>query len=356
MAIAVLCGLTYAYPDAAEPALSAVDLTIEPGLTVVAGPSGGGKSTLLRVFNGLVPHFHGGRIGGRARVGQLDVVRTPTRRLAREVGFVFQDPEMQTVYGVVEREVAFGPENLAVPERELPDRVAEALETVGVADLRERRIVTLSGGERQRVALASALALRPRLVVLDEPTSQLDRDGADLLLAACRRLAAAGTAVVVAEHRLERLLPAAGAVVLVEAGGRVTAGAPARMAPRLPSPPAIVRLGLALGWDPLPLAPAGVHPPAVRAAPAPRSGGCGTSASGRAPGPCWRGSSWRGRRARWWCSWGRTAAARPACSGRWAACCRSGRVAARCGRAGSPTCPRTRPRSSTGRRSGTRCG
>ena len=266
MAIATLGALTYWYPDAAAPALAGVDLAVEPGLTVVAGPSGGGKSTLLRVFNGLVPHFHGGRIAGLAQVRGLDVVRTPTRRLAREVGFVFQDPEMQTVYGLVEREVAFGPENLAVPERELPGRVAEALEAVGIAELRQRRIVTLSGGERQRVALASALALRPGLVVLDEPTSQLDPGGAELVLAACRRLASTGRAVVVAEHRLEHLLPAAREVVVVERGA-ATAGDAARMAGRLPSPPAITRLGVALGWDPPPLGPEGVRPPPLRPAP-----------------------------------------------------------------------------------------
>ncbi|HEY7199113.1 MAG TPA: ATP-binding cassette domain-containing protein [Candidatus Dormibacteraeota bacterium] len=268
--VASLAGLTYWYPGAGAPALAAVDLEVGTGLTVVAGPSGGGKSTLLRVFNGLVPHFHGGRIAGRARVAGLDVVATPTRRLAREVGFVFQDPEMQTVYGVVEREVAFGPENLAVPEAELRPRVAEALEAVGAAALAGRRVATLSGGERQRVALASALAARPRLVVLDEPASQLDRDGGALLLEACRDLAASGRAVVVAEHRLERLLPAAGQLVVVE-GGRVTAGPPAALAGRLPSPPAIVRLGLRLGWSPPPLSPAGVRPPPLRpAAPRPR--------------------------------------------------------------------------------------
>ncbi len=267
--VAALAGLTYWYAGAAEPSLDGVDLTVDGGLTLVAGPSGGGKSTLLRVFNGLVPHFHGGRVAGTATVAGLDVVATPTRRLAREVGFVFQDPELQAVYGLVEREVAFGPEHLAVPERELPGRVAEALEAVGAGELRGRRIATLSGGERQRVALAAALALRPRLVVLDEPTSQLDPRGAALVLAACRELAAAGRAVVVAEHRLEHLLPAADRVVLVE-GGRVSSGPPRELAARLASAPAIVRLGVALGWSPPPLSPEGVRPPALRPAPAVR--------------------------------------------------------------------------------------
>jgi energy-coupling factor transport system ATP-binding protein len=267
--VATLADLSYWYPGAAEPAVAGVGLEVGAGLTVVAGPSGGGKSTLLRVFNGLVPHFHGGRIGGSARVAGLDVIGTPTRRLAREVGFVFQDPEMQTVYGVVEREVAFGPENLAVPQAELRTRVGEALEAVGAAALAGRRVASLSGGERQRVALASALAVRPRLVVLDEPASQLDREGAHLLLAACRELAAAGRAVVVAEHRLELLLPEAAQLVVVE-GGRVAASPDApSLAGRLPSPPSIVRLGLRLGWSPLPLSPGGVRPPPLQSVPPP---------------------------------------------------------------------------------------
>jgi energy-coupling factor transporter ATP-binding protein EcfA2 len=255
MALARVDRLTYWYPGTDRPALAEVEVEVAAGLTVVAGPSGGGKSTLLRLFNGLVPHFHGGRLAGSAVVAGLDVVSTPTRRLARQVGFVFQDPELQTVRGVVAQEVAFGPENLAVPERELLGRVEEALERVGIGPLRERRVRTLSGGERQRLALAAALALHPRLVVLDEPTSQLDREGARLLTAACHDLARDGRAVVVAEHRLESLLPVAQQVLLVEAGRVVTYHDPRAAAPRLPCPPAVVRLGLHLGWRPLPLTP-----------------------------------------------------------------------------------------------------
>ena len=218
MAIATLTRFTYWYPGAAQPALKDLCLTIEAGLTVVAGPSGGGKSTLLRVFNGLVPHFHGGRLEGRADVMGMDVSRTPTRKLARSVGFVFQDPELQTVYGVVDREVGFGPENIALPRREIAGRVEEALHIVGIDHLRGRLVRTLSGGERQRVALASALAMRPGLVVLDEPTSQLDPRGAEMVLAAATRVVNDGRSVIVSEHRLVDLLRAATALVLVESG------------------------------------------------------------------------------------------------------------------------------------------
>jgi energy-coupling factor transport system ATP-binding protein len=224
-AIARLDGISYRYPGAAEPSLREVDLTIEPGLTLVAGSSGGGKSTLLRLLDGLVPQFHGGRVSGRAVVAGLDPLRTPIPRMATRVGLVFQDVETQSVYGSVEREVAFGLENLGLPRGEMHDRVDEALSELGIEELRERRLSTLSGGERQRVQLASVLALRPQVVALDEPTSQLDPEGAAAVLAACLATVRGGRAVVVAEHRLETLLPRADRLLLVE-GGRVTAADP----------------------------------------------------------------------------------------------------------------------------------
>ena len=218
MAIARLTSLSYWYPNESTASLRDVNLELDSGLTVVAGPSGGGKSTLLRILNGLVPHFHGGRIAGTAVVAGMNVVNTPTRRLARTVGFVFQDPELQTVYDSVEREVAFGLENIAMPPGDMPARIEEALTSAGAQHLAGRSIRTLSGGERQRVALASALAMRPRIVVLDEPTSQLDPEGSAMVLAAAADLARQGCAVVISEHRLDQLMPLAEALVLVDRG------------------------------------------------------------------------------------------------------------------------------------------
>jgi len=218
--LARIDGVEYSYPGAASPSLRSVDLDIEPGLTLVAGGSGGGKSTLLRLLNGLVPQFHGGRISGTATVAGLDPMRTPIPRLAGRVGLVFQDVETQSVYGTVEREVAFGLENAAMGRAEMHDRVDEALASLSISHLRSRRLATLSGGERQRVQLAAVLALRPQIVALDEPTSQLDPEGAEAVLAACRRLARDGRAIVVAEHRLESMLPAADVLLFVD-GGRV---------------------------------------------------------------------------------------------------------------------------------------
>ncbi len=216
--------VSYWYPNQDEPSLREVDLEIEPGLTLISGDSGGGKSTLLRLFDGLVPQFHGGRVSGRAEVAGLDPFRTPIPILAQRAGLVFQDVETQSVYGTVEREIAFGLENLGVPRAEMHDRVDELMAALGIESLVGRRLETLSGGERQRVQLAAVLVLRPQLVALDEPTSQLDPDGAAAVLAACLGLAAEGRAIVVAEHRLETLAPAADRRLTVD-GGRVTLGA-----------------------------------------------------------------------------------------------------------------------------------
>jgi energy-coupling factor transport system ATP-binding protein len=237
MALANLERLTYWYPESERPALSEVEMALDAGLVLVTGASGSGKSSLLRCFNGLVPHFHGGRISGSGHVLGLPIPDTNTRRLAREVGFVFQDPESQAVYGVVEREVAFALENLGLPRAEMRQRVELALNRLGLETLRNRRLVTLSGGERQRVALASALVLSQRLVVLDEPTSQLDPEGAQALLEACLELVDKGCCVVLAEHRLEMLAPNAAGLVLVEDGVVEGPGPVAELAARLPRLP-----------------------------------------------------------------------------------------------------------------------
>ena len=218
MATATLRGLSHRYAGAREAALREVDLDLGPGLLVIAGPSGGGKSTLLRVLNGLVPHFHGGAISGLASVAGYDVLRTPTRVLARHVGFVFQDPEAQLLGGSVEREVAFGLENLAVPRVEMHGRVDEALAICGIEGLRNRSIATLSGGERQRVAVAATVAMGNEILALDEPTAQLDADGAAAVVGLVAARARAGIAVALAEHRLERVLDVAGRTALLEDG------------------------------------------------------------------------------------------------------------------------------------------
>ncbi len=188
-AVASLSGFRYWYPNAGTPSIDGVNLEIEPGITLIAGASGSGKSSLLRVFNGLVPHFHGGTVSGTASVCGHDVITTSTRVLATKVGFVFQDPELQSVYPSVERDVAFGLENIGTPPVAMRSLVNDALERTGITHLRGRAVATLSGGERQRLALAGVLAMRPRMLVLDEPLSQLDDAGARALTATLADLA-----------------------------------------------------------------------------------------------------------------------------------------------------------------------
>jgi energy-coupling factor transport system ATP-binding protein len=215
--------LTFSYPGGGQPALSDVSLELGAGEVVaLLGPSGSGKSTLLRALAGLVPHFHGGRFAGQGTVTDLDTRRTRPAELAGRVATVFQDPEDQVVMARVANEVAFGLENIGTAPAEIWPRVDEALTAVDALHLRDRLSFELSGGELQRICLASALALRPELILLDEPTSQLDPDGAERFLAAAEGL---GSAVVLSEQRIDRALSLATRVLFVE-GGRLLLDAP----------------------------------------------------------------------------------------------------------------------------------
>ncbi len=199
MALARIESLTYRHHDAARAALLDVSVEVQPGeLVCLLGPSGSGKSTLLRALAGLVPHFHGGAFRGRVEVAGRDTRTTRPSDLAGIVASVFQDPEDQVVFTQVANEVEFGLENLGVPSDEIPGRAREALRAVDVVQLASRRTPELSAGELQRVCLAAALALRPQLLLLDEPTSQLDPEGATELL---DRLAELETSAVVSEQR-----------------------------------------------------------------------------------------------------------------------------------------------------------
>jgi energy-coupling factor transport system ATP-binding protein len=222
VALATVAGLSFAYPGGAR-ALDGVSLAVEPGEVVaLMGPSGSGKSTLLRALAGLVPHFHGGRFGGTVVVGGRDTRVARPAELAGTVATVFQDPEDQVVMSIVANEVAFGLENLGVAPAEIWPRAERALAAVDALHLWGRRTAELSGGELQRVCLASALALEPRLYLLDEPTSQLDPDGTALFLDAVE---ASGAAVVLSDHRVARPLELATRVVFLDRG-RILLDAP----------------------------------------------------------------------------------------------------------------------------------
>lgn len=250
-----LRNLSYTYPQAKVPALHAINWEIEDGAFVlVAGPSGSGKSTLLRCLNGLVPHFTGGVLAGEGYVFGQDIVQSGPRLLSRVVGFVAQDPESQSILDHVEREVAFALEQAAVPPSEMRARVEEALASLELISLRSRSVQTLSGGERQRLAIASVLALRPRVLVLDEPTSQLDPQSAEDVLRSLVRLNEdLGLTIVLAEHRLDRILRYADRLTYLE-GGRVRADGPAReVLACVEAGPPLIQLSRALHWHPLPL-------------------------------------------------------------------------------------------------------
>ncbi len=257
-AAAVLRGVSYRYPERTAFALRGIDWTIEAGsFVVVTGPSGSGKSTLLRCLNGLVPHFSGGELGGQALVAGLDTREHGPRVLSQHVGFVFQDPEAQLVTTRVDDELAFGMEQRGVPPLTMRKRVEEVLDLLGIADLLQREVTTLSGGERQRVAVAAALALQPSILVLDEPTSQLDPWGAESVLAALSRLnEELGLTIVLAEHRLERVMARADVLrYLPDPGMLGFEGNLRDVMVKMEADflPPLVQIARDRGWRPLPL-------------------------------------------------------------------------------------------------------
>ncbi len=247
--MSVLCleRVSYRYPGGGgrAPALRDVSLRVEPGeVVVLAGASGSGKSTLLRTASGLVPHFFGGEVAGRITVAGMDTREHGTGELAAAVGTLFQDPETQIVMGTVRSELAFPLENRGDSPGSVARAVEEAALALGIAQLLDRPTGELSGGELQRVALGAALAGRPQLLVLDEPTSQLDPVAGDELIGILRRLNEDfDTTVLLSEHRLERCLPAADRAIAMADGEIAFDGDPddflawaVRKAPELATP------------------------------------------------------------------------------------------------------------------------
>jgi len=225
--ILVFDRVTYSYPGSPAPALADVSLEIEPGeLCLLAGLSGQGKSTLLRAACGLVPHFHGGRFAGGVRIQGLDTRTHPPARLGTSVGALFQDPETQLVTSSVRAELALSLESSCQQPAAIARGVEEVALALGIDALLDRSVHELSGGEQQRVALGAALAGRPPVVLLDEPTSQLDPVAGDELIGLLRRLNQEWeTTILLAEHRLERCLSAADRVIAMH-GGRIVHDGP----------------------------------------------------------------------------------------------------------------------------------
>ncbi len=241
--------LIYYYPERESPALKDINLCIAEGeFLLVIGGSGSGKSTLARVLAGLVPDFYGGRFGGRVYYAGQDIREMDRRQLAREVGIVFQDPEKQLVMTSAEAEIAFGLENLGLPPAEMSRRVAEVLNFLDLTEVKQKFTAHLSGGQKQKLALAAVLAMQPRVLVCDEPTSQLDPVAAEEFLNLVKRLnEELGLTIILIEQRLERCFHLADRVVYMDGGQIIYEGTPAQFArwaaPReIPFIPPVTRL------------------------------------------------------------------------------------------------------------------
>jgi energy-coupling factor transporter ATP-binding protein EcfA2 len=221
-------GLSFRYPDSRRPAVNDVSLEIGEGeVVLLAGPSGCGKSTLLRCVNGLIPHMYPGEYKGSVSVGGLKVAETPMSRLSQSVGLLFQNPENQIFMFSVERDIAFGLQNLSVPREEMRSRVDEAMRLLGISDLALRAPHELSDGQKQRAALAGVIVMRPKLIILDEPTSLLDPKTALEVVSLIAKLnRELGITFIVVEHRLELFVPIAGRLVVMDDGAKVMDGPP----------------------------------------------------------------------------------------------------------------------------------
>jgi energy-coupling factor transporter ATP-binding protein EcfA2 len=252
--------VTYRYPGVEAPALSDVSFDVQPGeFCLLAGLSGSGKSSLLRAACGLVPHFHGGRFAGAVTLGGLDTREHGPARLGAFAGALFQDPETQLVTSSVRAELSLALESRGSGATAVARGVEEVALALGIDALLDRATHELSGGEKQRVALGAALAGRPRIVLLDEPTSQLDPVAGDELIGLLRRLNQEWeTTILLAEHRLERCLVAADRVIALDRGRVACDGEPeaflrwsAEHAPALQTPGA--KLFALSGLQPAPV-------------------------------------------------------------------------------------------------------
>lgn len=227
MAIIKVENLTYYYPGATKPALQNINLEIDEGaFFLITGPSGSGKSTLIRTFNGLIPHFYEGRFEGKVLINGYDTRSKSVSELSKIVGIVFQDPENQILTLTVEHEVAFGLENLGLPPKEIRIRVEKALNDIRIVHLRERVPIELSTGEQQKVIVASIIAMKPKVLVFDEPTAHMDPVSALLFIETIKKLNDEGYTIIVVEHRLNMIARYASQMIILNEGKIIAKGNP----------------------------------------------------------------------------------------------------------------------------------
>ena len=216
---------SFRYASGKEPALRDLNLTIERGDFVgVIGNSGAGKSTFTYAINGIVPHHYKGDFYGAVTVNGLDTVDHKPEQIAAHVGSVFQDVDAQMVASIVEDELLFGLENFGIPHDQIEQRLTEALTQTGIADLRLRELDSLSGGQKQKVAVAAILALRPEIIVLDEPTGELDPQSSEQIYALLQTLNRQGTTIVAVEQKIGLLCRYASKLLLIDGGRAVRYG------------------------------------------------------------------------------------------------------------------------------------
>jgi energy-coupling factor transporter ATP-binding protein EcfA2 len=229
-----LRGVAYTYPEAPQPALKQIDLTVNDGEWVLlAGPSGCGKSTLLHLLNGLIPHAVGGHLTGEVRIDEMMPARTPIAEISRRVGTVFQNPELQLFMLRAEDDVAFGCENLSFAPEETQRRVDRELARMSLTDIRRQEVSTLSGGQKRRLAIAGALATGTRILLLDEPTSDLDQSSRERLLQTLRGLHQDGFTIVMTEHRFDGLEGLVDRTIVMKEGTIVSNGSVPCVSPLL---------------------------------------------------------------------------------------------------------------------------
>lgn len=259
MSLIELEHVRYRYHEANAYALDDINLKIDAGeFVLLAGASGSGKSTLCRLLNGLIPHFHGGTLEGRVYVDGLDTREHRVHELFARVGMVFQNPDAQLFNSTVEREIAFGLESLGLPRDEIRSRIKWVLDATHLSPLAYRAPHLLSGGEQQTVALASILALRPHVLVLDEPFANLDPEAVARLRSILRQVHAQGTTVILTEHRLQAAVQDATRLIVLDHGRVVHDSEPREvlrddLAPFRLNTPYVVQFARAAGWDAVPL-------------------------------------------------------------------------------------------------------